>query len=348
MFGAVIFLPLFFQVVEGVSATASGLLLLPLMGGLLVTSIGSGQFISRTGRYKVFPLVGTALSTCGLFLLSRMTAETSHLVSSLYMLVLGLGLGLVMQVLVIAVQNAVDYRELGVATSAATFFRSVGGSFGVAIFGAIFNHQLAVQLTRLMPEGTEVAGLGSSGLQANPAQIAALPPEIHAAFVQAFAASLDAVFLAAVPFALVGFALTWLLPEVPLRTTAGAMAGLDESFGMPALGLAALKEEARVRRLAAEAALARLDTRQRQLDLPPALVERLRAHYENRLTQIAEHDRVLSEHADFPAAYWELCLELLDTERVEIERLDRQRDASPDVLQRFERDLQREAPGLSA
>src|SRR5947209_7769211 len=138
LFGATTYLPLFLQVVNGASPTNSGLRLLPMILGLLLTSTTSGQLISRWGRYKAFPIAGTALMTLGMFLLSRMNEQTSVLVSSLFMLVLGLGLGLVMQVLVIAVQNAVDYRNLGAATSGVTFFRSIGGSFGTAIFGAIF------------------------------------------------------------------------------------------------------------------------------------------------------------------------------------------------------------------
>ncbi len=148
MFGAITYLPLFFQIVRGESPTISGLQLLPLMAGLLIVSIGSGQVISRTGRYRIFPIVGTALMTVGLLLLSRMGIGTSPVVSSLFMIVLGMGLGSVMQVLVLVVQNAVPYSELGVATSGATFFRSIGGSFGTAIFGAIFSNVLVGNLVR--------------------------------------------------------------------------------------------------------------------------------------------------------------------------------------------------------
>lgn len=149
LFGATTYLPLFLQVVNSASPTSSGLRMVPLMVGVLTTSITSGLLITRWGRYKPFPIAGTALMVLGMFLLSRMNEQTSILVASLYMLVLGLGLGLVMQVLVIAVQNAVDYRNLGTATSGATFFRSIGGSFGTAIFGAICSNLLASHLSSL-------------------------------------------------------------------------------------------------------------------------------------------------------------------------------------------------------
>ena len=151
LFGSVTYLPLFLQVVNGASPTASGLQLLPVMGGLLIASIGSGQLITKTGRYKVFPIVGTAVMVVGLYLLSLMNADTSVATASAYMFVLGLGLGLVMQVLVLAVQNAVEYSQLGVATSGATLFRSIGGSFGASVLGAVFANQLAGNLARDLP-----------------------------------------------------------------------------------------------------------------------------------------------------------------------------------------------------
>ena len=151
MFGVLIFVPLFLQVVNGASPTRSGLLLTPLMLGLIVGSVGAGRAISRTGRYKVFPVVGTAVMTLGLFLLSTFDAHTSRVVQFAFMAVVGLGIGLVMQVLVLAVQNAVDAKDLGVATSASTFFRSMGGAFGVAIFGSIFNSRLDHYIAELGP-----------------------------------------------------------------------------------------------------------------------------------------------------------------------------------------------------
>jgi predicted MFS family arabinose efflux permease len=150
LFGSVTYIPLYLQVVRGSSPTESGLQMLPLMAGVLIASIGSGQLITRTGRYKVFPIVGTALMVVGMVLLSRLTASTTTRVADLYMLLLGLGLGFVMQMLVLAVQNAVDYRDLGIATASATLFRSMGGTVGVPIFGAIFSNQLATTSPRTL------------------------------------------------------------------------------------------------------------------------------------------------------------------------------------------------------
>ena len=221
MFGAITYLPQYMQVVQGVSPTASGLRLLPMMAGLLLTSIGSGQLISRTGRYKIFPILGTAIMALGLFLLSRLAVSTPTWNSSLSMFVLGVGIGLVMQVLVIAVQNAVDYSDLGVATSGATFFRSIGGSFGTAVFGAIFANVLTGNLARYLGGVPLPAGF-SPQAGADPATLDRLPAAVHTGYAEAYVASIRTVFLVAVPIALVAFALTWLLREVPLRATAAA------------------------------------------------------------------------------------------------------------------------------
>jgi EmrB/QacA subfamily drug resistance transporter len=229
LFGATTYLPLFMQVVNGASPTVSGLRLLPMVLGLLLTSILSGQLISRLGRYKIFPIIGTALMTVGLFLLSRMNEQTSLLTESLSMLVLGLGLGLVFQVLVIAVQNAVDYRNLGAATSDATFFRSIGGSFGTAVFGAIFSNQLAGHLSSLastLPPGVKLSA--AEGV----ASLRLLPPAVQAEVIHAYALSLSTVFLVAVPIAALAFVLSWLLPEVRLRTTTQAT-DVGQTFAMP-------------------------------------------------------------------------------------------------------------------
>lgn len=231
MFGAITYLPQYLQIVKGIDPTTSGLALLPMMGGLLLSSIGSGQLISRYGRYKVFPVAGTATMSVGLFLLSRLTVDTGTLYSSLAMFVLGLGLGGVMQVLVIAVQNAVDYEDLGTATSSATFFRSIGGSFGVAVFGAIFASRLGVNLAERLGGQPLPPGFSATG-GASPAELSKLPPALHAAFVGAYADSLQTVFFVAVPFAVVAFGLTWLLPEVPLRGTARAV-DPGHGYGMP-------------------------------------------------------------------------------------------------------------------
>ncbi len=226
LFGSITYLPLYLQIAKGQSPADSGLQLLPLMAGLLITSIGSGQLISRIGRYRVFPIVGTAFMTVALALLSRITEDTSLFVVDAYMLLLGFGLGMVMQVLVLAVQNAVDYTLLGVATSGATLFRSIGGSIGVSLFGAIFANQLATNIASRVPPGAALPDA------TDPATIAALPDAVHAAYVEAFATSIRPVFLAAAFISAVAFVLTWFLEERPLRHTVGAE-GIGESFASP-------------------------------------------------------------------------------------------------------------------
>jgi EmrB/QacA subfamily drug resistance transporter len=221
MFGAITYLPQYLQVVKGSSPTVSGLELLPLMAGLLLTSITSGFLISRWGRYKVFPILGTAIMTVGMYLLSMLGVSTSAFAYSAYMFVLGVGIGAVMQVLVIAVQNVVPYADLGAATSGATFFRSIGGSFGTAVFGAIFASQLKSNLPRYLAGVHLPAGFNASA-GASPAALAKLPPPVHSGFIHAYAASLHTVFLVAVPISAAAFALSWLLQEVPLRRTSTA------------------------------------------------------------------------------------------------------------------------------
>jgi EmrB/QacA subfamily drug resistance transporter len=213
LFGAVTYLPLYLQIVRGHSPTVSGLLLTPLMGGLLITSIASGQLISRYGRYKPYPIAGTALVTIGMVLLAQLGEHTSAWVSGSYMLVLGLGLGLVLQVLVLAAQNAVPYEYLGVATSGTTLFRSIGGSIGVAIFGAIFANQLATHLAAKLPTGT---GLPSG---TSPAEIRRLPAAVRDAYISAVTESLHPIFYAGAGISVIAFLLTFLLREVPLRAT---------------------------------------------------------------------------------------------------------------------------------
>jgi EmrB/QacA subfamily drug resistance transporter len=215
MFGAIVFLPLYLQVVTGASATHSGLLLLPLMLGIVVTSIVAGRVITRTGRYKLFPVAGTAVMTVAMTLLASMDERTGRATVSLYMVVLGAGLGMVMQVMVLAVQNAADRRDLGTATSAANFFRSMGGSFGVAIFGAILASQLASWLPRLLPPGA--GGVDPKALQGSPGQIRALPAPVRDAVVAAVANSLHVVFLSAIPLTAAAFATVLFLKERPLR-----------------------------------------------------------------------------------------------------------------------------------
>ena len=215
LFGAIVYLPLYLQIVRGYSPTGSGLMMTPLMGGLLLTSISSGILISRFGRYKPFPIVGTAITTVGIYLLARLTVGTPLWLTALFMLIVGLGLGMVMQVLVLAVQNSVDYKYLGVATSGSTLFRQIGGSIGVAAFGAIFVNRLRTELLSRLPAGAHIP------VGANPSVVKHLPPAVHGPYVHAFAASLRPVFLVAAMISAVAFLLTWLLREIPLRKTAG-------------------------------------------------------------------------------------------------------------------------------
>ena len=215
MFGAIVYLPVFFQIVHGESPTISGLRLLPLLAGMVVFSTASGLIISKTGRYRVFPIVGTGLMTIGLLLLSRIGVGTSSLVTALYMFVLGVGLGCVMQVLVLIVQNAVPYSELGVATSGATFFRSIGGSFGTAIFGAIFSNVLVGNLVRHLHGARLPSGFSTSSV--TPALLHTLSPAVHHGLAAAYAESIQTVFIIAAPIGLIAFLASWLIPRLELR-----------------------------------------------------------------------------------------------------------------------------------
>ncbi len=226
LFGAVTYLPLYLQIVKGHSPTSSGLVLTPLMLGVLVTSIGSGQLISRFGRYKPFPIAGTALMTVAMYLLAGVDVSTPIWQTAIYLVVLGLGLGMTMQVLVLAAQNAVPYKLLGVATSGSTLFRQIGGSIGVSLFGAIFANRLALHLAASLPAGARLP------TAADPAAIKRLPPAVHAGYIDAFAVSLRPVFAVAAGISAVAFLLTWFLQEVPLRKSAAAE-GVAESFAMP-------------------------------------------------------------------------------------------------------------------
>ena len=241
MFGAISYLPLFLQIAHGVSATLSGVYLLPMVGGMLITSILSGQLIARTGKYKVYPIVGTAVLSLGLFLLSRLDEHTATWLMDIYFFVLGSGLGLIIQVLVIAVQNSSDYTDLGAATSAATFFRTIGGAFGVSIFGAVFASRLASEMASALRGKVRPAGFNPESATANPEALKSLPADLHAAIVHAYALALQPVFLIAVPIALVAFALSWFLRETPVRGAAGAPA-IGEGLGATAPGRSSVDE----------------------------------------------------------------------------------------------------------
>ncbi|MEV6300646.1 MDR family MFS transporter [Actinoplanes sp. NPDC051861] len=230
MLGAMTFLPTYLQYVDGVSATASGVRTLPMVAGLFVTSILSGNLVSRTGRYRVFPIAGGAVMTLGLYLMSTMSATTSTWLESLYMFVLGAGIGLSMQVLTIVVQNTVPYGDLGTATSGVTFFRTLGSSFGTAVFGSLYS-------SRLEPEmAGALAATGVPPLTAQePGLLGALDPARAAPIIAAYAGAINYVFRWVVPVALLGFVVAWFLKELPLRDSSRAHAtDVGEGFSPPA------------------------------------------------------------------------------------------------------------------
>ncbi|MFI1965643.1 MDR family MFS transporter [Streptomyces pathocidini] len=230
MLGALTFLPTYLQFVDGVTATSSGIRTLPMVVGLLATALASGEVISRTGRYKMFPILGTGTTALGLYLMSRMAAGTGPWLETLYMFVLGLGLGLTMQVLTIAVQNTVPYGELGAATSGVTFFRTLGSAFGTAVFGSLYVSRLEPNLA----QAREAAPGVPDAVVQSPEALHHLPEDIAAPYVSAYAETVNDVFLWVVPVALTGFVIAWFLKEVPLRDSAraGAM-DMGEGFAAP-------------------------------------------------------------------------------------------------------------------
>ncbi|KIZ19770.1 transporter [Streptomyces natalensis ATCC 27448] len=230
MFGSMTFLPLFQQSVQGASATNSGLLLLPLMGGLLVVSLIAGRVTTQTGKYKMFVVVGAAVLTIGLALLSLMDVGTTRLTSSLFMFVLGAGMGFLMQTTMLVAQNSVEMKDMGVGSSSATLFRTIGGSFGVAILGAIFTDQVkTVMVERLgAAAGSKMSGAGA---QMDPKSLPKLPPAVKDAYAHAVATGTHQVFLWGAAISVVGFAAAWFLKEVPLR--GGPSAKSDDNGAAP-------------------------------------------------------------------------------------------------------------------
>jgi EmrB/QacA subfamily drug resistance transporter len=227
MFGSIIFIPLYLQIVKGASPTRSGLLMLPMMAGVIVTSVISGQAISRIGRYKWFPVAGSVVLCAGMLLFTRLHVDTPLWISFCYMVVIGIGLGLCMQSLILAVQNAVDLQDLGAGTSAATFFRSLGGSFGVAILGAVLAARLNTELAERMPpalaqlppaQAGELVAAGGGEISINePAKILAFPEPVRLAVQEAFVDSLHRVFLVTGLVAIAAVIVTVLMPDRELR-----------------------------------------------------------------------------------------------------------------------------------
>ncbi|ASW53306.1 MDR family MFS transporter [Plantactinospora sp. KBS50] len=243
MFGSIIFIPLYLQIVKGATPTRSGLLMLPMMAGVIVTSVLSGRAMSRLGRYKWFPVAGSATLVVGMMLFTGLQVRSPLWVAFGDMVVIGVGLGLCMQSLILAVQNAVEPRDLGAGTSAATFFRSLGGSFGVAILGAVLSNGLTGGLAARLPaaiaqlppdERAQVAAAGGAGISVNePSRILALPAPVRSAIQAAFVDSLHTVFLVAGLVAILAVAVTLALPNKELRGAGpgGATGGVGPAGG---------------------------------------------------------------------------------------------------------------------
>jgi EmrB/QacA subfamily drug resistance transporter len=222
MFGAIIFLPIYLQAVKGLSPTASGLALLPAIVGIFSTSIGSGQLITRTGRYKIYPIIGSVILALAMFLLSRLAVDTPFWQVALYEYLFGAGLGFTLQTIVTAIQNAVEFRDMGAATSSATFFRQMGGSIGAAVFGAVLSSRLTHYLAEQFARAGVQPGTRASGVDANDVQaIQRLVGPVKHIVLSAFTNALDDVFLVGVPFIVVAFVVSLFLREVPLRTGPG-------------------------------------------------------------------------------------------------------------------------------
>jgi MFS family permease len=239
MFGAIVMLPLYLQVVKGDSATSAGLKLIPLMLGIVSTSIISGKLISKHGHYKRFPIMGTAIMTLGILAMYRLEIDTPYWEVSIYAVMVGAGLGLSMQTIVIALQNSVEFKDMGIATSSNTFFRSLGSVFGTALFGAILSnrlgHYLIVGREDLVASNPSVAlSFNESDIEKikqNTAVIAQLPPEAQTTALNAFVDSFHVVFLAAAPLTAIGFFIALFLREAPLRTNEDYAAARQESAG---------------------------------------------------------------------------------------------------------------------
>ncbi|MEU9878521.1 MDR family MFS transporter [Streptomyces phaeochromogenes] len=237
MLGAMTFLPTFLQYVDGDSATISGVRTLPMVIGLLIASVFSGNVVSKTGHYRVFPIVGSLVMGVGLYLLSLMGPGTSTWLASFYMFVLGTGIGLCMQVLTIAVQNTVEYTDLGTATSGVTFFRTLGSSFGTAVFGTIYTNTLKPQLADGVAEAARTSGTDPATLMkaaTSPEGLHGLPSATAAPIVEAYADTLQSVFLWTVPVTLIGLVIALFLKQVELRDSARmGSTDLGEGFGTP-------------------------------------------------------------------------------------------------------------------
>ena len=239
MFGAIVMLPLYLQVVKGDSATSAGLKLIPLMLGIVFASIFSGKQISKTGKYKKFPIMGTAIMTVGIFAMYRLEIDTPFWEIAIYAVMVGAGLGLSMQTIVIALQNSVEFKDMGIATSSNTFFRSLGGAFGTAIFGTILNNRVSNNLATGFADlattnPTLMAGIDKTqiaGLTSNTAGLVKLPIEVQNVVLTGFSNAFHVVFLSAAPIMLVGFLFSLFLREKPLQSGADHATAKHEAAG---------------------------------------------------------------------------------------------------------------------
>ncbi len=234
MFGAIIFLPEYQQVVRGASAIKSGLMLIPLTFGVVLASVGSGALISKLGKYKIYPILGSAVVAIGLYLMSALKIDTTYTVQAIMMFVTGFGIGLSMQVIVLATQNGVEHKELGTATSAISFFRTMGGAVGTSFFGSILVNRLAYNMPRLLPKGVTVPpSLANGAVSGSPTVLNSLPPVIHTALLQSFVNSLHVMFIAAIPFAIVSFVIGFFLPEKTLKRAVHKEGGEEGEERLP-------------------------------------------------------------------------------------------------------------------
>ncbi|MEW2578874.1 MDR family MFS transporter [Streptomyces syringium] len=213
MFGAMTFLPLYQQAVQGASATNSGLLLLPLLGSMMAVSLVAGRYTTQTGKYKVLVVGGAALMTAGMGLLSLMDTDTTRFASGAYMAVLGAGMGCLMQTSMLIAQNSVETKDIGVGSSSSTLFRTVGGSVGVAVFGALFTNKVQ----DVMQERAGGSGAAMAGAQLDPKSLAKLPPMVKDAYLHAVSSGTHLVFVWGAAISVLGFIAAWFLQETPLR-----------------------------------------------------------------------------------------------------------------------------------
>jgi EmrB/QacA subfamily drug resistance transporter len=239
MFGAMIYLPQYLQVVRGKSPTESGLLTLPLVIAMLVVSFVTGRAVTRWGRWKVFPLIGLPLMGVGAFLLSRLGSDTGMVYASVAMVAFGGGLGFTMQMLILAVQNTVEQRDLGIATSSATFFRSMGGAVGVAVFGAILSSRLSTEIPRLLAErGIRPPSGSLSDQLGTPDEIGLLPEALRSVVRDGFSSGLDSIYLMVIPLVLIGFVAVLGIRETPLRSSRSAAVVESETEAIESVGRA--------------------------------------------------------------------------------------------------------------